>query len=165
MSDTPEGAAPQDTETQDEAPQDAAIATDSAGATEATDTAASTDAEAKPAPISLDPEPERRQARRAILRTNVQLFMPDNKLIEGRSIDISSGGIGLVSDFTLKAGLQVTVAFTMLGVDNKPKRYTVAATVANCVLSGEMGGFRLGLLFRNPGSDISKAISDYLARH
>ncbi len=112
-------------------------------------------AESKPAGT------ERRTETRHLFRTHVQLFLPDKRVVEAKSFDLSSSGIGLVSDFNLTPETIVTVSFT-LPFSNTPHFLArISAKIAYCVLSYEYGGFKIGLLFLQPGADLKSAVQRY----
>lgn len=104
-------------------------------------------------------EQRRKQQRRAI--RGMGSFVLPGSQIEVRLLDISTQGMGVVAPLPMPIGTRCSARF---GLPNESGRLPVQldATVIGCVLSGNDGGFRLGMQFSALPSATRSAIEDYV---
>lgn len=106
---------------------------------------------------------ERRQYARKLLRTTAQLVDPVTGLIEARTTDISSGGIGVIlntdpiqtSTFLLRVALSQS--------DRRQVLLQAQVRVVNSVFVASEGGFKVGLRFAKLAPQAALALSQFLA--
>lgn len=105
----------------------------------------------------------RRATDRFPLRTKVLLVVGDDQRIEGRTLDIGKGGMGVVCDWNLPFGTDLVLR---LGLPTRTGacQMVVQARVVNVTLAGSVGGFRLGLQFVNADAGTLSAIDQFLQR-
>ncbi len=100
-------------------------------------------------PITTDAGgPEQRRSPRWQIKTAARLVvLNSNQVAEARTLDISSGGLSIIADFSLKVGtlLQVSLLLPPKVKDAVP--LSARAEVMNCVFDGRNGGFRIGMQF------------------
>lgn len=107
------------------------------------------------------PPANRRTHQRHPLRVGVALVFDNGYRIEARSLDISSGGLGVVTDTNVPVGVRLTIDMHLPVAPSGAVAFTAQAFVVNTVLAGEDGGFRLGLQFLA----LDAGCRDALARH
>ncbi len=102
----------------------------------------------------------RKQQRRAI--RGMGTFVLPGSQIEVRLLDISAQGMGVVAPLPMPVGARCNARF---GLPKETQRHPVQvdATVISCILSGNDGGFRLGMQFGSLPSAMRSAIEDYVA--
>jgi hypothetical protein len=100
---------------------------------------------------------ERRGEDRHPYRTQVLLQLPDGQQVVGQSLDIGKGGMGIVTDLNPPTGFVLRVRLMVPAPGSRGSvMFNARTTVANSVLAGREGGFRVGLQF-DPLDDASKA--------
>lgn len=99
-------------------------------------------------PIITDPNVrEQRRSPRWQLKTAAQLIVNNNQAMQVRTLDISAGGLSIVTQSALPMGMTVQINL-MLPTWNGPLvPMSVRASVVNSSLDGRNGGFRIGLQF------------------
>lgn len=90
---------------------------------------------------------ERRAFPRHPLRTQALIVLADGRLIEARTMDIGKGGMGVVLGFNTPVGSRFGIRLTLPIRPKGNALFETQVQVANCVLDGAAGGFRLGLEF------------------
>lgn len=110
-------------------------------------------------PIITDPTAnEQRRNPRWQLKTAAQLIVNKNQVIQVRTLDISAGGLSIVTQFSLPTGTAVQINL-MLPTWNGPiVPMSVRATVMNSSLDGRNGGFRIGVQFTEIDSALQQEI-------
>jgi c-di-GMP-binding flagellar brake protein YcgR len=108
------------------------------------------------------PALERRIQMRRPLRTRVVITMADAPPVEGRSIDISASGMGLVADVNIRAASTCQLAFVIRFKDGSTYTADVSARIAYCVLGNDMNGFKIGAQFSGVSERASAAFQRYL---
>lgn len=92
-------------------------------------------------------KPERRAFPRNPLRTQVFIVLADGRRLEARTMDIGKGGMGVVIGVNAPVGSRFGVSLTLPIRPKGNALFETQVQVANCVLDGVEGGFRLGLEF------------------
>lgn len=105
------------------------------------------------------PEDKRASPRRP-LNCRVKVIGPNGKVIDGRSFDLSTGGIGVMLDHQLMLGDICTVMFSPFR-DGSVKAVTVSARVAYCMLNS--AGYRTGFEFRSVAPSTASVINRLLS--
>lgn len=105
---------------------------------------------------------DRRQDKRKAFRASALLRLPDHKVVEARTINISTGGICLVTPWNLKldstCDVRVRPPIRLEGLDVMLLR----GRIIYSVLSGKERGFMIGLEFTEISSDVMKVVEQYL---
>lgn len=104
---------------------------------------------------------ERRGAPRKVLRTAVNVRLPDGQVIVARGVDISLSGIGITCERNLPARLPCRVDFPLL-IEGMAYTVELPATVAYTVLSAKQGGFMVGVKFNSMPPEVSKVIARFM---
>lgn len=92
---------------------------------------------------------ERRSSPRIPLRRQVNVHLSDGSTLRLWTVDISAGGLSLLSDYGADLGHQLLLDFKIL--DPRVDLYVpvrVRSEVANLVYDGMHGCFRIGWQFR-----------------
>lgn len=110
-------------------------------------------------PIITDPSaPEQRRNPRWQLKTAAQLIVNSNQVVQVRTLDISAGGLSVITQFALPMGTVVQINL-MLPTWNGPiVPMSVRASVMNCSLDGRNGGFRIGMQFTEIDAGLQQEI-------
>lgn len=107
--------------------------------------------------------PERRQYPRRFLSGTGFLYLPGRPPIEVHTLDLSVGGVGIVSPNALAfdqcAELRLTLTRETPGLD----ALSLPVRVAYCVLSGRQHGFLVGLQFLKLPEATAAVIARYMA--
>lgn len=103
---------------------------------------------------------DRRTAERKYLRCRVQISVPGVGTGEAKATDISVGGMGILADYVLKAGVWLRVCFSLHHPDGSAMLIDLNACVMHCVLSRD-GGYKIGLQFK----DVSPAQQKFIERY
>jgi hypothetical protein len=110
-------------------------------------------ASAKPAAAAAETGAEQRRFARAPYRTPVRIEVPGVGTLDGRSEDISGGGLLVVSRGSLKSGTDVTVRFA-LPLDGRVVSETARVTWSRATRSDETSG---------PSAETSRQIERYVS--
>jgi Type II secretion system (T2SS), protein E, N-terminal domain/Protein kinase domain/PilZ domain len=137
----------------DETDVPAAAATAAAAATPA---AAATAAEATTA------ADEMRRYPRAAYRTPVRVEVPGIGAVDGRSEDISEGGLFVITRGKIADGAQVTVRFA-LPIDGKVVSEAGVVRWSRAPHSGDGGARAIGIELASPGAESVKQIARYVS--
>jgi c-di-GMP-binding flagellar brake protein YcgR len=107
--------------------------------------------------------PERRQNPRRFLSGAAHLFLPNKPPLEVHTLDISSGGVGIVSPVALPFEQRAELRFTLTRETSGLDLLRTPTRVAYCVLSGRQHGFLVGLQFFRLPEPAAAAIARYMA--
>ena len=107
---------------------------------------------------------ERRASPRKILRTAATVRLPDGRMFDARTIDISQSGLGFVCDLNLPARLACRVEFALV-VDGDPRRIELLGVVTHTVFSARHSRFSVGMKFAAMPPELSAAIARYVSAH
>lgn len=91
---------------------------------------------------------DRRNHDRHPMRTSAVITLPDRRQIAARLLDLGKGGAGVVCDFNLVVGLELSLRMSLPARPDGNAVFEARAVVRNCTLAGSDGGFRLGLEFQ-----------------
>lgn len=97
--------------------------------------------------VSPAAKSERRAFPRHPIRTQAYIVLGDGRQLEARTLDIGKGGMGIVTSINPPVGSQFGVRMTLPVHPKGNALFEAQVRVANCVLDGAEGGFRLGLEF------------------
>ena len=101
---------------------------------------------------------EKRQRERRPLFCKARLTAGE-KSHEARTLDIGTGGIGLILDFNIPIGGIYTLQLDLPIVEGRAEPLRVQAQVLHTVLA--KGGFRVGLKFVAPDKKTAEALKRY----
>jgi c-di-GMP-binding flagellar brake protein YcgR len=108
------------------------------------------------------PSRERRQSERVAFRGIAQLLVTGHPPLEVRTIDIGLGGIGGVVSGNLPANLACTVRVAIPMRPGGPVTIELRACVVHSILSGNEGGFKIGLQFVHLPASAESALKEFL---
>lgn len=91
---------------------------------------------------------ERRVHPRHPLRTQAFVVLGDGRQFEARTLDIGQGGMAIVAGINPPAGSTFSVRVTLPIHPKGHAPFEAQVRVANCVLDGTEGGFRMGVEFQ-----------------
>lgn len=91
---------------------------------------------------------DRRAHDRTGIRTQAILVLADGREVVGYTMDIGEGGAAVVCDLNLPLDYPLTIRLTLPANPKGNAPFEASAVVANCILAGRDGGFRVGLSFR-----------------
>lgn len=91
--------------------------------------------------------PERRAHPRHPLRTSATIVLADGRMVDARTLDIGKGGTGVVAGINPPLGSSFGLRMSLPVHPKGNALFEAQVRVANCVLDGVEGGFRLGLEF------------------
>jgi hypothetical protein len=117
---------------------------------------------AAPAPPPPTAGPEQRRFARAPYRTPVRIEVPGIGVLDGRSEDVSGGGLLVVSRGGLSAGTQVTVRFA-LPLDGKVVAEAAVVKWSRAARADETSGRALGIELTSPSQESSRQIERYVS--
>jgi hypothetical protein len=106
---------------------------------------------------------ERRKTPRKAFFVMGQIAIPQRGGMAVRYLDISTGGVGLVSDLNIPARTRVHLKFTIMMADSSLYPFVVQAEVAHSTFSSLRRGFVIGLIFLNPTDELLMTIKQYIA--
>lgn len=106
--------------------------------------------------------PEFRRHERGRLACTVFLLLPNRRIVEARTVDISVGGMRLVTPMNLPLQLVCGVKLIVPGIPSGAHTVMAQAQVSNIVFSGRENGFLVGLRFTSLPTSGLQAISAYL---
>ena len=106
---------------------------------------------------------ERRKTARKTFFVMGQIALPTRGPMAVRYLDISTGGVGLVSDLNIPARTRVHLKFTIMLADSSFYPFVVQAEVAHSTFSSLRRGFVIGLIFLNPTDELLMTIKQYIA--
>jgi hypothetical protein len=120
-------------------------------------------ASGKPAAAVAATGAEQRRFARAPYRTPVRIEVPGIGALDGRSEDISGGGLLVVSRGSLKGGTEVTVRFA-LPLDGRVVSETARVTWSRATRSDETSGLcAIGVEIPSPSAETSRQIERYVS--
>lgn len=90
---------------------------------------------------------EQREARRKPLRGTGTIRLQPAYEVEARMLDVSTKGAGVVTAMAFAPETECTLRFPVPGPDARSVWLEAKVCVVDCVLSGAVQGFRLGLRF------------------
>jgi c-di-GMP-binding flagellar brake protein YcgR len=98
------------------------------------------------APDSNELEPaDRRTAERKSVTLRAQVIVPEQHILEGYAVDLSSGGVGVTVPFELAAGQECLVDLELAACGSS-SAFQIDAIVRYCIPLGA-DRFRLGMKF------------------
>jgi len=92
-------------------------------------------------------ESDRRAHDRRPLRIAARVLLPNDQSFEVRTLDIGAGGMGIVAGANPKPGTTFAIQFNLPAKTGPATPLQVRVKVANSVLGGDQGGFKIGLQF------------------
>lgn len=106
---------------------------------------------------------ERRRNPRKRLQRRVAIGLGKGEIIQGQTVEISSGGVGVMLPKALRMGETCIVRFNML-VDGLAVQIDGVGKVANCSCSG-LDGFRVGLQLSVRDAHAANVIEEYVQQY
>lgn len=108
------------------------------------------------------PGPEQRRAARAAYRTPVRVAVPGVGPVDGRSEDVSAGGLLVMTRAAVAAGLEVTIRFA-LPLDGKVIAEGAVVRWSRAARGGEGGVWAVGLELMSPAPETVRQIERYVS--
>lgn len=109
-----------------------------------------------------DPNLEKRVTPRKHFRTHATLRSA-GKVFTVRTLDVSLGGMAIVCDFNLPAGMSAELAFNVpLATGRNVVPVQVKAIVVHSMFSGSEDGFKTGLKFTGLDDASAAALKQYI---
>lgn len=105
---------------------------------------------------------ESRQYPRERFASTVQLLLSGRHIVEGRSLDISVGGLLVVVPVNLAVQSNCTIRFLIPGIPDGAHQVMARTQITSNVFSGKENGFLVGLRFTTIGEVSLSAIREYL---
>lgn len=90
---------------------------------------------------------EQRQHARRLLRTTAQLIVAGSPPFAVRTVDISAGGMAIVTTVQPPRGLNCTVLLSLPQTGREPVPLALPVTVAHSIFSSGEEGVKVGLSF------------------
>ena len=90
---------------------------------------------------------DRRAHRRYPFRVSGAMKLPGGRVVTFRTLDLGSGGAGVVCDVNVQVGTQIVLRMMLPARPAGSSPFEASALVANCTFSANDGGFRIGLDF------------------
>jgi c-di-GMP-binding flagellar brake protein YcgR len=106
--------------------------------------------------------PEFRQHERSRFASTAHLLLPNHRIVEARTIDISAGGIRLLVPANLPLHLMCNVKLTVPAIPCGSHTVMARAQVSNIVFSGKESGFLVGLRYISISKAALQAVEHYL---
>jgi hypothetical protein len=119
--------------------------------------------EASKAPSWAALDQDRRLYPRKFLSGTGFLVVPGRPTFEIHTLDISMGGMGVVSPWNLPYDLLCEIHFTLAREPAGVDILAAPARVAHSILSGRENGFLVGLQFVNLSPNTAATISRFMA--
>lgn len=94
-----------------------------------------------------DSPQDRRAHARHPIRTEARVSLPDGRVLAVQTLDIGKGGAAVVADINPAVGTLLRVQMRLPARPRGSALFEATASVANSVLDGREGGFRIGLKF------------------
>jgi c-di-GMP-binding flagellar brake protein YcgR len=105
---------------------------------------------------------DRRKFRRTPFRSHAELFVPKHEPMKVRTVDLSSGGVGIVGSLNLPPGVVCEIHLHFRRVPYGMDDIVMQTRTAYCVLSGKEQGFLMGLQFIEPSPQAQSAVDRYI---
>ena len=105
---------------------------------------------------------ERRQQQRKPLRANAELLLPGAAPVTVRTLDISIGGIGVVSALNLPSGSQCVIRLASPAQSRGAPTIRIDATITHSIFTIRQDGFMIGLRFGDLSPEAVEAVTKYL---
>jgi hypothetical protein len=90
------------------------------------------------------------------------LVLENGSHLEGKGFDISIGGLSLVLDVALPKLTRCTAQLSLRDAAGKFHVWSSATVVANCSLCSAVGGFRVGLEWRQMPDAMRIAVDQFM---
>jgi len=104
---------------------------------------------------------EKRKSPRKPLRQRVTLGTAEHGIFQGKTLDISVGGLSVMIPVSLATRTVCVVRFELM-VDGRLVRFIGNGKVAHCSCAG-MDGFRVGMQFQVDDPKLLPSLSRFLA--
>lgn len=108
---------------------------------------------------------EKRIHKRITLRTSATILLPDKKTIKVRTLDIGSGGMAIVADGNPNQGVIFNIQMILPLHTGIPPIFEATVRVAHSVLSGQEGGFKIGLQFVELNDSAELALNQFIEQN
>ena len=111
----------------------------------------------------ISQESDRRKHDRRPLRTVARVVLPNNQAFEVRTLDIGAGGMGILAGANPKPGTGFVIQLMLPSKTAAPTPFQAKVRVANSVLGGDLGGFKIGLQFVDLEPATDSLLRQYLS--
>jgi c-di-GMP-binding flagellar brake protein YcgR len=117
-----------------------------------------------PASPELNPQAmeNRRKSFRKPFSVAGQMAWPPKPALEVRYVDISLGGVGLVSDLNIPPHSHIHLKFKIMLSNGTMHPFVVEGKVAHSTFSSVRRGFILGVSFIRPSDKLLDTIKNYM---
>ncbi len=105
---------------------------------------------------------ELRRHEREYFASTVQLLLPQRRILQARTLDISLGGLKLIVPANLAVGTRCGLRLVIPVVPYGARTIVAEAEVASIVFSGRENGFLVGLRFTTLPQEPRAALLAYL---
>ncbi len=112
--------------------------------------------------MSASEEAERRTAERKSLRTRATLLLGQTQAFEVRTLDLATGGMGIVAQANPRPGTLLVIRFQLPIKPVGCAPVEARAKVVHSVYSASEQGFKIGLAFIELRPDMAAAVLRYL---
>lgn len=111
---------------------------------------------------------ENRQSQRHVKRLRAVILQDVNGAptkIHGKTLDISTTGVSIICDYSLKSKQLLTVCLLIHAGDQTrpPVIFEAKCKIVVCVLAPQQGGFRIGFEFVQIEGDGAKVLKKFLS--
>ncbi len=110
------------------------------------------------------PGMERRQHKRRALRTTAHVMLPDQQFLEVYTVDISAGGLAVVTDLNPRAGTRFYIRVNLPGRSGRNTVLEASVEVTNSIFGTVEQGFKVGLRFLKLEPAALLAVIQYVER-
>jgi hypothetical protein len=114
-------------------------------------------------PILSTAGPERRLTPRRDLRMKALWRRPGTQFVEVRTLDISTTGIGLISDINVPEGETCAVLIALPVAPGRSVNMQITGTVAHCILNGQTSQYKIGVSFVQLPPQTAAAIKAFVS--
>lgn len=105
---------------------------------------------------------DRRTAERRSLRVTANIASADQPSEDVRTVDISADSVGIVAHFNPQPGTVFRIRLKLPTLARGLIALESHAQVVHSILSGDEGGFKIGLMFSGADTARDQAIKSYL---
>ena len=105
---------------------------------------------------------DRRQQQRKFLRANAEVLLPGNAPIAVRTLDISIGGLGVISPYNLPQGAACIIRIAPPAQPRGVPSINVDASIMHSIFTIRESGFMIGLRFGDLTPEAVHAVTHYL---
>lgn len=105
---------------------------------------------------------DRRITERRLLRTNATVILGASHAFTVRTIDVSTGGMGIVAQANPRPGTMLAIRFVLPLRPTGQMQFEAKARVVHSVFSSSEAGFKVGLSFVDLTPDAAAGVASFL---